>query len=357
MTRIGAVFVLLVTSLLVGSVAGSDPAVAVAAGCARVDPTQVDEIAVPLVMDAATGVALAEVGEPVEPQAAKQQDVHPGANVALLVDRSRIFHVDPDTEVGESGALGEWTCEQQGALRCSGTLIASEWVLTAAHCVSTLSGTSPEGGGPEHRDLQLFHLVARTGSVDAHAGGNLTTVVETHVHPGWSTGVRADGTWGANHADMRNDLVLLRLAEPVDVAPVVLRRPPREPERYELVASGWGVTPDGPTQRLHVWTNQVAPPEACIEGDVAGSFDEATMLCTDEHDGSGTCLGDSGGPLGVAARDGRFHVFAITSFVLFGDGSYTCDQPRRASFTLLTPAHHDWITDVVGELPSRDGAG
>ena len=336
---------------------GSAPRAAAAAGCSRFDTTAVDEVAIPIVLDAESGQFESAGRSQIEPGPDKQQGVYAGANVALLIDRVRTFHVDGDAPLGADGRLGPWQCDQQGVVRCSGTLIDPEWVLTAAHCVSTLASTVPEGAGQGYRDLAHYHLLARTGSLRATEGGNLTAVIETHVHPDWATRVARDGTWSANHADMRNDLALLRLAEPVAIDPAVLAEPPEELIQRSFVAGGWGVTPDGPTELLHIWTAKVAPDADCVEGDTAGSFAPEVMLCTDETDGSGTCLGDSGGPLGGVGRDDRYHVFAITSFVLFPDAVYTCDQPRRASFTLLTSDQHDWIGEVAGELRSGDGAG
>lgn len=291
-------FAVLITTAMVlsGLVTVSTPqAGAAAAGCSRFDTAAVDEVSVPIVVEADSVVAFESVDRSeLALGPAKQESIVAGAHVALLVDRTRTYHVDANVPVGVGGALGPWRCDQQGVLRCTGTLIDPEWVLTAAHCVSTLAVTTPDGGEPGHRDLQLYHLLARTGSVNANEGGNLTSIIETHVHPGWSTRVAADGRWSADHADMRNDLALLRLAEPVDIELAALIEPPDRLDRVDLVAGGWGVTPEGPTELLHLWTSDVAPDAACIEGDTADSFDPESMLCTDETDGSGTCLGDSG---------------------------------------------------------------
>lgn len=347
----------MVLSFLVVATGPAPRAAAAAAGCTRFDTTAVDEVAIPIVLDGASGNPFESVGSAeVEPGPDKQEGSYAGANVALLIDRTRTFFVDPEAPVGAAGTLGPWQCDQQGVLRCTGTLIHPEWVLTAAHCVSTLAGTAPDGGDPGHRDLRQYHLLARTGSINANGGGNLTSVVEAHVHPAWATQVARDGTWSSNHADMRNDLALLRLAEPVAIEAAILIEPPEELDRVPLIAGGWGVTPDGPTELLHIWTAEIAPDAKCIEGDTAGSYAADLMLCTDETDGSGTCLGDSGGPLGSMGPDSRYRVFAVTSFVLFTDPNYGCDQPRRASFTLLTSDQHDWIDEVTGELRSGDGA-
>ena len=81
---------------------------------------------------------------------------------------------------------------------CGGSIIDSEWIVTAAHCVV---GASPDG----------VDVHVGTSTLRDRSAGNRATVVEVVVHPDW------------DESAYRNDVALLRLAEPLASREVGLR--------------------------------------------------------------------------------------------------------------------------------------
>ncbi len=175
--------------------------------------------------------------------------------------------------------------EDGEAEACSGTVVSSNVVLTAAHCL--LDGA----GAP--RPAAAFRVV--TGEVDWEAGDRvLSKVAALAVHPEYSpSGERAN--WP--------DVAVLQLSRPISAPPVRLASDPPAPGTAALIA-GWGKLASdqpGPAATLHYGTTTVQPADFC--GGQADHFDPSGQLCViDAGDQThSACSGDSGGPLLVVA--------------------------------------------------------
>ncbi len=191
---------------------------------------------------------------------------------------------------------------------CTGSLIKSDWVVTARHCPNP----------PE----------VRVGSNDRTSGGTVATVSRIENHP-------------------TLDVKLLKLSSAVAHAPAPI------PDTSGAVGTatriiGWGLT--CPTQGC------AAPPTVAHQLDTSILADSECSgingpyeICTDNPgDDAGACYGDSGGPQ-VRKIDGTWHLIGATSRA--GDGGSTC-AVAPSIYTDL-PAIRSWISEKVGGgLPS-----
>lgn len=168
---------------------------------------------------------------------------------------------------------------------CSGSLIASTWVLTAAHCM--------DGVGPDR--VQVWPGL---NSLSQRTDDNALSATEVIVHPEW------------NATSYANDLALIRLAKPWEPGPErqAISLPTTVDAANWPVAgaaatiSGWGVQAFGgesPDQIQQATAHVIASPGAPC-GEYGSQFNPAVQLCAGELNGSiDTCQGDSGGPLVV----------------------------------------------------------
>ena len=209
--------------------------------------------------------------------------------------------------------------------RCGGTLIESDIVLTAAHCVARV----PDGG-----------LVAVVGA-DA---------------PDWPTapristlGHRFPETFGLG-ADNRHDIAVVRLTTPQ--ATPGIRLAAREPRAgARVVTAGWGCTNAPPVCRVRA-TNLQASGQTVLRDRSCGldvfwtrpTYNARTNICTKGVKVRSTVnRGDSGGPLLVRDSRGAFRQVGVTAL---GSDSTT---KLYAGFTSI-PVERNWIRAAIQSL-------
>ncbi|RAW23705.1 hypothetical protein PC110_g19864 [Phytophthora cactorum] len=199
--------------------------------------------------------------------------------------------------------------EADGSTYCGGTLIASQYVVTAGHCVKTDKNT----------------IYASIGSAfgSGSGDGQQVKVVEGYRHPLY------------NKSEHLYDVGVLKLEKEVSTDTIDLCAADGSDNEVRSVATvrGWGLTENGSQSLVMEEVSvKIISNAECNKG-YSDRITEG-MLCAGEGDGKDTCNGHSGGPLiendvlvGIVSWGGKCGVNA---------GVYT-----RISYVL------DYINDVV----------
>ncbi len=214
---------------------------------------------------------------------------------------------------------------------CGGSLISTEWVVTAAHCVVNSSGSQ--------RQPSEFSILAGTSSLSTTGRSGLLGVSSVVVNPQYSRSALA------------NDIALVKLSQPItlqagSVSTISLMRGQVGTGQSALI-SGWGATqylspsssPSYYPSALYGATVYVQSDSTCTSY-LSSSYQSASMMCAGTSGfWQDTCYGDSGGPLAVT-DNGAYALAGITSW---GRG---CGWTTPGVYTRVS-SFANWIDSTI----------
>jgi hypothetical protein len=220
----------------------------------------------------------------------------------------RIINGTPTSGFAAVGEVGERT-----QFYCTGTLIASEYVLTAGHCADDVSAVDGRFtvGGTTYSTSQIF------------------------LHPAYN-GNRI----GVD--DSANDLAILQLNTAVTgVTPSpIFRGTPRVGDMLTLVGLGAGGDGDGHDGSFGTKRVGTTPIDGVTPRRILWTFDNNSE--------SNTAPGDSGGPAYLEV-DGVLYVAGVTS-----GGSRSNAGIGDRSYDTRVDFYASWIDSIVGATPPPD---
>lgn len=204
------------------------------------------------------------------------------------------------------------------AALCTGTLIARNVVITAAHCLK------------DAKSVRVVFDVDPVCNQNFNDSTQSINVKNAAVHSGFNEKVKG-----------KDDLALLKLAKgaPSHYPVIPLYDGKSQLSSNSVTYAGYGRTSEG-----DVWNQALRTVTKNYNDSIF--FAKNKNMVTSQTNGRGICQGDSGGPVFFEVGK-KLQLAGVNSIVLGKSDSSVC---RGASEAMYIPAHLTWIKKKLQEL-------